>query len=715
MSQWVTEALPRSSWFRPFPPAPIPTWCHYLSLCSLSNSYHIPSSSPSISHMRLGTLHPRCVPCDDPVPCNCAANEDCIQINRFVTLISSNSASFSWLRIRDCDSCSKTQCVPRVTTTAQASSGISKGAIAGAIVGTLLFAIVVTLFLWYRRKMRLRKSLAAQTESKKDIPAPAATVLNRPDPIEKPPTELNTVRVYTVSSETTIDLNPESQRASPHSPRYNPANVNPFDDTTSIQTAGTEGTNVIPITLVSPHTHRAFSASSEATVSMSPVRPDRSPDLNLNLDHVNVSRDSVRGNNRYPASQRSGISGVSSRNSYMSNASFSSDFLNETPMIITPNKGTVRQVLGVVKAEVIKTPGSLSPGSGFDGLKPPSLVSRPSVGSPLASKSFGPADVVKEVDESEATDPFSDDASVGTNYAASPAASVTTFGHSSTGAAHDSHSDWIAETPNLPWARSNDDSRPSSISTQGSTFADITSAKRVNLGLNLNGSQTSHFGPDGTSHSAYRAAVGRLISPAQSVSESLHEQQQRALAHAHAQAQAQGEIGQNKRLSGSSVLSGTSTRADSILESFPFVPPSPISNRPVRSPPVSPLGQQSFSGPPSPLGLQKHTIHVSPPTPRVQQSFTDRTNDHADAPLPPPPDRRMLGLSNASELSTSSSGLGSFPFQIESGPGIEGTGAPPSAFSGRQRASLDTLALTNDLSSYPLGFDRESTQVTPKS
>jgi hypothetical protein len=350
----------------------------------------------------------------------------------------------------------------------------------------------------------------------------------------------------------------------------------------------------------------------------------------------------------------------------------------------------------------------------LDGLKPPSFVSRPSVGSPLASKSFGPSDVVKEVDESEATDPFSDDAS-GANHAASPAASVTTFGHSSTGAAHDSHSDWIAETPNLPWARSNDDSRPSSISTQGGSFVDITSAKRVNVGLNLNGSQTSQLGPDGTSHSAYRAAVGRLISPTQTISGSLHEQQQRALAHAHAQAQAQGVIDQNKRFSGSSVLSGTSTRADSILESFPFVPPSPISNRPVRSPPVSPLGQQSFNGPPSPLGLQQHTINVSPPTPRVQQSFTDKTNDHADAPLPPPPDRRMLGLSNASELSTSSSGLGSFPFQIESGPGIEGSGAPPSVYSGRQRASLDTLALTSDLSSYPLGFDRESTQVTPKS
>jgi hypothetical protein len=344
-------------------------------------------------------------------------------------------------------------------------------------------------------------------------------------------------------------------------------------------------------------------------------------------------------------------------------------------------------------------------------LKPP-LMTRPSVGSPLASTSFGPADVVKEVDETQLTDPFSDEASVGPNYNPSPAASVTTLGHSSTGAVHDSHSDWVAETPNLPWSRSNNDSRPSSMSTQSGSIVDITSAKRVNVGLSPNQLHGSQFSPDGIPRSSYKTTVGRLVSPTMSVSETLHEQQQRALAHAHARAQAQGVVDQNKRLSGSSVLSGTSTRADSILESFPFVPPSPISNRPVRSPPVSPLGQQSFSGPPSPSG-QQHTINVSPPTPHVQQVFSDKPQDFADAPLPPPPDRRMLGLSTASQLSTSSSGLGSFPFQIDSGSGIEGANAP-SAFNGRQRASLDTLALTSDLSSYPLGFDRESVQVPPK-
>jgi hypothetical protein len=111
---------------------------------------------------------------------------------------------------------------------------------------------------------------------------------------------------------------------------------------------------------------------------------------------------------------------------------------------------------------------------------------------------------------------------------------------------------------------------------------------------------------------------------------------------------------------------------------------------------------------------QQHTINVSPPSPQAQRNFNDKSKDVTDAALFPPPDRRLLGLSTASQISTASSGLGSFPFQIDPGSGSDTAGAPPSAFHGRQRASLDTLALTTDLSSYPLGFDRESVQVPPK-
>lgn len=73
------------------------------------------------------------------------------------------------------------------------------------------------------------------------------------------------------------------------------------------------------------------------------------------------------------------------------------------------------------------------------------------------------------------------------------------------------------------------------------------------------------------------------------------------------------------------------------------------------------------------------------------------------------PNRKLLGMSTASQSSTMTNGLSAFPFQIESG-GAETAPAPsaPSSFPGRQRASLDTLALTADLSSYPLGFDKDA-------
>jgi hypothetical protein len=133
-----------------------------------------------------------------------------------------------------------------------------------------------------------------------------------------------------------------------------------------------------------------------------------------------------------------------------------------------------------------------------------------------------------------------------------------------------------------------------------------------------------------------------------------------------------------------------SGRADSILESFTFVPPSPISNRPLRTPPRSPLVQE--------------THHVQDPPAPVQ-----------DDGVLEPPNRRVLGMSTGSQLSSMSTGLGSFPFQIDHGSEGNQTEDPAGVpFSGQfidkdeMRASLDTLALTRDLtSSYPSGFNRQ--------
>jgi hypothetical protein len=603
--------------------------------------------------MRLEALLPRqsdgCLQCPPTPQCNCGA-KTCFLINR------------------DCNTCASITCVDTTKQGSKSSGGVSKGALAGGIIGALIFlALAVCAFLWYRRRSRLR---AGPTyEVKPDIPASAETVLNRPDPnTEKPVTPSPPepiVRVYS-SSNLTIDLDPQSKNAPLHSPSRQSTQSNPFSDNNSIQTAGTESTNVIPIALVSPEHHST--SDTIQTTSTGPVRPSRSPDLNL--DHTNVSLDSIRpGNNLAAASMRSGISAVSSRNSYMSNASFASDFLNEAPMIITPVKGNVR----VVKAEVISA-GSLSPVSA-EGPRP---MSRPPAKSPLASQSFGPADIVKEEDEHEhPTNPFRDGSS-------SPTASVTTFGHAS-GLHTSIASDFTADGPNLPWTRGGG-SRPSSMDTQAGSVADIGSATRVNVGL-ATPSTGGNF-----PRSPFRTTMGRLVTPNTANLGSLEEQQQRALDHAQARAHAQGGDLPARRISNSSVLSAASTRADSILESFPFVPPSPISDRPLRSPSA---GQQSFP-------------QASPR--RAEFPKTQLNRESANSDLPAPPNRRTLGMSTASQFSTASSGLGSFPFQIDSGNSTDSMN-PPVPFNGRQRASLDTLALTSDLSSYPLGFDRDSVAV----
>ncbi|KAK0468355.1 uncharacterized protein EV420DRAFT_1259977 [Desarmillaria tabescens] len=621
--------------------------------------------------MRLDALLPRqssgCIDCPETPVCSCAANQECFQISR------------------DCYTCSTFKCVSQDSTSSSSSTGgVSKGALAGAIIGSLVFlASAIFLFLWWRRSTRRRRALE-EAEAKPDAPAPAETVLNRPNPTEKPPptpVEQNTVRVYSSSSNTTIDLDPDSQTSShPRSPIS--IRSNPFEDSNSIQTAGTEGTNVIPIALVPPDPSSHASSHSELSNVSSPVRPPRSPDLNL--EHVNVSHDSIRSPQGYALSQRSGVSGVSSRQSYMSNASYSSDFLNEAPMIITPGHGTVRQVLGVVKAEVINAPGP------NDGLRTPGAASRPTIRSPLAATSFGPADIVGGGDESLEGNPFSDrHSSTATTHATSPGSGRTAFSPASP--TRESNMNWIPDGPHLPWAQDGDNSRPSSMSTQAGSIIGIENATRVNVGL-LDRSPS------------YRTTKGRLVTPSTVGLGTLEEQQQRALAHAQARAQAQG-LDKNKRASGSSVLSATSTRADSILESFPFVPPSPISNRPMRSPPVSPMGQSFSGGPSSPNAQQSFSSSSTQATAVLSPQVNSFSESETD--LPSPPNRRTLGLSTGSQLSTASSGLGSFPFQIDTGNSREPS-PMPSVYSGRQRASLDTLAITSDLSSYPLGFDRDS-------
>lgn len=537
--------------------------------------------------------------------------------------------------------------------------------------------MILFLFFLYRRRSRLRKT----GEVKKDIPASAETVLNRPDPTEK----LSSV----IYSTTPIEPQAQSSSLPPTGNSSQLSHTNPFEDTNSIQTAGTEGTNVIPIALVPKRasTPNSDSPSLPSSASSFPLRPIRSPELNLNLEPPSVSNGTQRVG--YSKSLRSGISSRYSYQSYMSNASSASDLLNEAPMIMTPMKGSVRQVVGAAKAEVINA-DSLS--SSADGLSPPAYTPKSSVKSPLASTSFGPDDIVNEADETlDAVNPFGEESTSIRTTATSAQAHHESTEHGST-----------LDSLSPPSLKSNITSRPSSMATQAGSVINISSATRVAIASSPTGTAVPR-----------RTTMGRLVTPPASASSqqeqqqrSLQEQQQRALAHAHAQAQAQGL--DTRRMSGSSALSATSTRADSILESFPFVPPSPISDRPIRSPPVSPLSQQSFVNASS-SSLHLQTLVVSPPSPLSHQTFTAESNTLTVAKdslkLPPPPDRQTLGLSTGSRLSTASSGLSSFPFQIESESAAD-PNSRPSTLNGRKRASLDTLALTTALSSYPLGFDR---------
>src|SRR5258707_6092670 len=174
---------------------------------------------------------------------------------------------------RDCSKCDENKCVSIAGKTTSTDGGVSKGALAGAIVGAMLFfAVALALFFCYRRKIRARK--ARVRRSVKDTPAPAEMVLNRPDPTEKSP-ELTTFKQGPVM--------PPNKIPELHS-NVNPS-MNPFDDVNSIQTAITEGTNVIPIALVPPESD---------AVPSSPTRPVRTPDVSLNLEHLNVSHDNVR-------------------------------------------------------------------------------------------------------------------------------------------------------------------------------------------------------------------------------------------------------------------------------------------------------------------------------------------------------------------------------------------------------------------------------------
>lgn len=647
------------------------------------------------------------------------------------------------------------------------------------------------------------------------MPAPAALVLNRPDPSEKSQSSRpqsaqdnnnssNNVRLYRRQSQNTIDLAPQPQQyydqhsAHAHQqqqPAVDPFNSprssvkqDPFEDTQSIQTAstGSQATNVIPIAFVDAHNHAPVSrheggGAAHGNDANAPHRPVRSPELNL--DHTNVSSRGGSSTNGsapggYAHSMASGISGMTygggdDGRSYISNASYSSDFLNEAPVIVTPTQGSIRQVLGVHKAEVMQAPASPrdAPAQQQQGGR---LRPKQSIRSPLAASSFGPADVLVEAD---AEDSNGGPSPIGRSLSPSNTATFTEVSR------RDSNASSSLDTPTLPWTSRAVGDRPASVSTQGGSSiigenfaADIGTASRVNLGLShaTTAMSTSSYGLGGSPNgprSPYRQTMARYVqSPGSSAppsdeghpSSSNNLEQQQALAHAHAQAQAQGTgtggTTLHRRASGASMATNATGGGDSILESFHFVPPSPISNRPPRSPPVSPNPNRSTFGiatPPDTPGQELLTPG------RVMDGYRHSAAAPESATLPysagadaQSASRKFLGMSGGTRSSALSGadGLGGFPFQVQvpsspaehlassresgrvvirpsdsivggrmphplaresAGAGSEGTGGSgsrtQSGASGvaPQRASLDTLALTSALTSYPLRFESE--------
>ena len=270
------------------------------------------------------------------------------------------------------------------------SGGTSKGALAGAVVGALVaLAAVIGLCVWYRRRRRLRAA-----EAKAD---PAKPVLNRPDPSEKlsphPLTKLP--NTYLDGS---VDLDTESQLSSSGRVQSHRASTqsNPFSDaySASIQTidsTGTDSTNVPPSSMSTLNSTSTRGASENRPLT--PVRPARSPELDLGMGWVNISRNAL--------SQISRISGVPSRNSNISNMSTTSELLDKAPVIVTPTQGgVVRQVIGSVRAEMVNTSGPSTPTS---------LASRFSVRSLLTANSLGPSDVLREHEEDPEGSPLDDE------------------------------------------------------------------------------------------------------------------------------------------------------------------------------------------------------------------------------------------------------------------------------------------------------------------
>ena len=206
-----------------------------------------------------------------------------------------------------------------------------------------------------------------------------------------------------------------------------------------------------------------------------------------------------------------------------------------------------------------------------------------------------------------------------------------------------------------PVDRSSD--RPMSALSHAESVVNISSAQRVQLVRPMArgiAETRALLAPPSPTTATPRVAdfrsAGQLSPPAQTIPRSFDEDQRMSLA--------------------SVALTNRTSTTDSILEAFPFVPPSPISMH--HSQPNTPM-QRTFH-------QQQQVIPNQP------------SSNHR-------PGRATLGMSTASAVS---SGLGQFPFQIDSDSNRD------------VRASLDTVQLSRDVAEYPLPYAGPNTPTASR-
>lgn len=619
-----------------------------------------------------------------------------------------------------CDACSTAVCTPiGGDTSTQSSGGSNIGAIVGGVVAGVVLVLIAIGFRWYRGRRALAAAAAhkrATFEPKPDVVASADTVLNRPDPniniiIEKPESA-----IYASKSQLTFE------DGSPV--RFEPPE-NPFLDHASIATASDRATNVIPIGLITPSSaslasrttgltaiskdgsgsiassapsgftlHPPSESPREFTFSQTqqpntPVRPQRGPDIDMRLDPSRPLSTASQGGPLLPpkapyaASARTGQSGISSRSSMLST---SSSFLNEAPQIVTPQQANFRQVLGVQRAAVVQLGSSPTTSTA------PSVKSRGS-SSTIGKSGSNPFNDGEETEKGDDVDMYKD---------GRPISSM-------------SNAESIA---NIASAQRVQLIRPLNVNTSGSRpgegrallspsplSSSSTTYSPTITGRSISGSNSNASSPSATPRAVDFRTAGQLTPPSQAVPRSFDDMMGQGPPSFD-------DMGRPNSSHSFAMTNRTST-ADSILESFPFVPPSPISMH--HAQPHQPSMQQQQQQHLQAQNTSRMIGSRGPSSLRTESTQEVVGNNNK-------PGRMTLGLST---VSSASSGLGAFPFQFEGdaqrnhsstiGPSPlrhpqgeedeeDDDGGPiaESTIGHGDRASLDTLQLSRDLSEFPM-------------